>query len=98
MSQIYFDRHDVDLIQSESPKSEFLISEVLLAIKECSYTESSEKDVIRCNSNEIENSSRIIIFNLGSESKKIKKYVMHSPQTKQKCIDLVYLKKINLKK
>jgi hypothetical protein len=98
MSQIYFNRQDVELIQSESPKSEFLISEVLLAIKENSYMESSEKDLNRCNSNDFQNSSRIIIFYLGYESKKLKKYVMHSPQTKRKCIDLVNLKKINLKK
>lgn len=62
MSKVFFNRQDIELIHTENTKPEFLISEMLLAIKESSHMESAEEEVIGCNMNDFENSSRILLI------------------------------------
>jgi hypothetical protein len=62
MSNVFFNRQDIEVIHTENKKSEFLISEVFLAIKESLSMESVEEEVIVSNINDIENSSKLLLI------------------------------------
>jgi len=62
MSHIFFNNPHIEVVSSENTKSQFLISEVLLGIKESSLIESVEEEVIKCNSNDFENSSNLLLY------------------------------------
>jgi hypothetical protein len=62
MSHIFLNNPHIEVESSENTKSQFLISEVLLGIKESSSIESVEEEVIKCNSNDLENSSNLLLY------------------------------------